>query len=163
VEVEDRRAGVTLVELMAVLALIGILAGLVTASFGRVLARAQTTSALHQLAADISYTRMLAVRGGSRVELRFTNEGSCGDPQSGRFSADGYRITVRDPAPRVVRVARLQSSASGVCLESNNDTNIVFGSRGLLLPFENRTVWSRRKDVVDSLTVSVLGRVRRRF
>ncbi len=154
---EDRREGVTLVELMAVLALIGVLAGLASASLGRVLARAQTTAALHQLAADISYTRMLA------VELRFTNEGTCGAPRSGRFSADGYRITVRDPVPRVVRVARLRSSASGVCLESNNDTNIVFGSRGILLPFENRTVWSRRRGVVDSLTVSVLGRVRRRF
>lgn len=150
-------------ELMAVLALAGVLAGLASASLGRVLARAQTTTALHQLAVDISYARMLAVRGGSRVELRFMNEGSCGPPRSGRFSADGYQITVRDPVPRVVRVARLRSSASGLCLESNNDINIVFGSRGLLLPFENRTVWSRRQGVVDSLTVSVLGRVRRRF
>ena len=160
---EDRRAGVTLVELMAVLALAGILAGLASASLGRVLARAQTAAALHQLAMDISYTRMLAVRGGSRVELRFVNEGSCGAARRGRFSADGYRITVRDPVPRVVRVARLRSSSSGVCLESNNDTNIVFGSRGLLLPFENRTVWAHRRAQVDSLTVSVLGRVRRRF
>lgn len=160
---ENRRAGVTLVELMVVVALIGILASLATASLNRVLARAQTAAALNQLAVEISYTRMLAVRGGSSVELRFFNEGSCGAPRSGRFSADGYRITVRDPRPRVVRVARLRSAASGVCLESNNDTNIVFGSRGLLLPFENRTVWSRRHGTVDSLTVSVLGRVRRRF
>jgi Tfp pilus assembly protein FimT len=150
-------------ELVVVVALIGILASLATAPLGRVLARAQTAAALNQLAVEISYTRMLAVRGGSSVELRFFNEGSCGAPRSGRFSADGYRITVRDPKPRVVRVARLRSSASGVCLESNNDTNIVFGSRGLLLPFENRTVWSRRHGAVDSLTVSVLGRVRRRF
>lgn len=155
------RAGFTLVELMTVLALVGILAALAWPSLGRMLARAQTTAALNQFAADLAYARMLSVRGGSRVVVRF--EGSCAAPRYGRFSADGYRITVRDPRPRDVRVARLRSDASGVCLESNNDRDLAFDSRGLLLPFENRRVWSRRGEVADTLTISVLGRVRRSF
>jgi len=158
---EERRAGVTLVELMVVLALVGILAGLAAPSMGRVMARAQTTAALSQFALDMAYARMLSVRSGSRVEIAF--QGGCAAPRYGRFSADGYRITVRDPRPRVVRVASLRSDATGVCLESNNDRTLAFNSRGLLAPFENRRVWSRRGTVADTVIISVLGRIRRSF
>ena len=48
------------------------------------------------------------------------------------------------------------------CLYIGGD-QIAFGSRGLLAPFNNRTVRAVQDDARDSLTVSVVGRVYRRF
>jgi hypothetical protein len=49
-----------------------------------------------------------------------------------------------------------------VCYEVNADS-IAFDSRGLLAPFNNRTVRAVQGDARDSLTVSVVGRIYRRF
>ncbi len=160
---EERKAGFTLVELLVVVLLVGVLASLAAPSLGGMVARAQTTGALNRLTTDLAYARMLAVRGGRQVQVLFVDEGSCGLPRAGRVLADGYRMMVGGPTPRLLRAVRLNGDAAGVCLESNNDRDIVFNSRGLLVPFENRTVWARRARTADSLTISVLGRVARRF
>jgi type II secretion system protein H len=159
----ERKAGFTLIELLMVVALVGILAAVVSPALGGVVARAQTSGALNRLTTDLAYARMLAVRGGRSVEVLLVDGGSCGRPRAGRVLADGYRMTVAESPPRLLRAVRLNGDAAGVCLESNNDRDIVFNSRGLLVPFENRTVWARRSRTADSLTISVLGRVARRF
>lgn len=158
----DERAGATLMELLIAVGMIGVLAALVVPSLSGIVARAETRGALDRFAADATYARMLAVRNGTRVELQLLNSGVCPAQRAGRFAADGYRITVRRSPPAVVREVRLRSSA-GLCLVTSNDGVIVYGGRGLPLPFENRTVWARKGTTSDSMTISVLGRILRRY
>jgi prepilin-type N-terminal cleavage/methylation domain-containing protein len=155
--------GATLIELLVAVGLVGVLAALAAPTFTGIIARAETRGALDRFAADAAYARMLAVRNGARVDLQLLNSGVCPAPRPGRFAADGYRITVRRSPPMVVRQVRLRGSGKGVCLVTSNDGAIVYGGRGLPLPFENRTVWARKGSVSDSLTISVLGRVLRRW
>ena len=158
----ERKEGFTLVEMMTVLALVGILGALASPALGRVAARAHTAAALNQFAADVAYARMLAVRFGARTEVRFLNSGTCASARGGRVAANGYSITLRTTPALVVRRTHLHERGSA-CLESNNDLTLGFSSRGLLLPFENRTVWALRGGARDSLSISVTGRVYRRF
>jgi hypothetical protein len=55
------------------------------------------------------------------------------------------------------------NGASAVCLSSNNSDTVAYNSRGLLVPFANRKVVGVRGAVRDSLTISVVGRIYRRF
>jgi prepilin-type N-terminal cleavage/methylation domain-containing protein len=155
------KAGVTLVELMAVLTLVGVLISLVSPAMGRVAGRARAVTALNQFTADVAYARMLAVRNGNRVELRFLDDARCGARRFGRFTAGGYRISVLEAVPRPLVERRREHLGRGVCLDSNSDRTMVINARGLLVPFENRTVWSRYGEMADSVKISVLGRVRR--
>jgi hypothetical protein len=45
----------------------------------------------------------------------------------------------------------------------NSSDTVAFNSRGLLSPFANRTLHAVQGEVRDSLTVSVVGRIYRRF
>lgn len=158
---EDRRAGVTLAEILTVLVILGILSAIAAPSLRAMIARHQAVGALNQLAGDLMLARMTAVREGHRVVVTFADGGRCGPPRFGRFTADSYRITTQSPVPRLIRETRLDEAGAGVCLESNNDRTIVYSSRGLPIPFENRRVWARRWGESDTLVISVLGRMRR--
>ncbi|HYW08767.1 MAG TPA: prepilin-type N-terminal cleavage/methylation domain-containing protein [Longimicrobium sp.] len=155
--------GATLIELLVAVGLIGVLAALAAPTFTGIIARVETRGALDRFAGDAAYARMLAVRNGTRVDLQLLNSGVCPAPRPGRFAADGYRITVRRSPPRVAREVRFRNHGSGVCLVTSNDGVIVYGGRGLPLVFENRTIWARKGNVSDSLTISVLGRILRRY
>jgi len=161
--VKGCRVGITLPELLTVLVILGILASLTAPSFTRMIARMQRVAALNQLAADVYHTRMLAVRWGVRTELRLLNEGGCSTRLRGRRAANAYRIVVHTRPERTVKEVRALDLGRGVCFEHNNDATLLFNSRGLPVPFENRTVWARRGPAADSLTFSVLGRVLRRY
>ena len=161
--VDHRRAGVTLVELMIVLVLVGILVSIAAPSARRMIERAEANAALNQLVAELSYTRMLAVRTGYGTELRLVRGPTCPAPRLGRIAADRYLVVARDPAPRVVRETRVRHAGRGACLESNGDPSIRFNPRGMLVPFENRTVAARSGDASAHLTMSVLGRILRRY
>ena len=162
-QVDHRRAGATLAELAVVLVLVGILVSIAAPSARRMIERAEAEAALNQLVADLAYTRMRAVRGGHGTELRLMLGAECPRPRLGRIAADRYLVVAHDPAPRVLRETRVRQAGRGACLESNNDASIFFNSRGLLVPFENRTVAARSGDASAHLTMSVLGRVLRRY
>ena len=150
-------------ELSIVLVLIGILVSIAAPSGRRMIERAEAEAALNQFVADLGFTRMRAVRSGYRTELRLMPGAGCPGPSLGRIAADRYLVVVHDPAPRVVKETRVRNGGRGACLESNNDASIFFNPRGLLVPFENRTVAARSGDASAHLTMSVLGRVLRRY
>jgi prepilin-type N-terminal cleavage/methylation domain-containing protein len=154
------RRGVTLVEMMAVLTIIGILAGLAAPRLSGMLSRERTRSALNRFTVDFHLARMAALRSGQRVELRFTSSGSC-PAASHVVGADGWSIVMAREG-RVLKQVRA-GDLDGVCLQSSNDAILVVDSRGLLAPFENRTVRALGAGYADSLTVNVLGRVTRKY
>lgn len=158
---ERGRGGYTLAEILAVLAITGILAALAAPALQGMIARAQVRAALNQLTVDLWNARAMAVRSGSRVEVVFLDPGSCTTRARNRVAATAYEVAVRDPVRRVLRRTELRDLGPGVCLESNNGATLVFGSRGLPVPYQNRTVWARKGAMADSMAVSVLGRMRR--
>lgn len=157
-----RRGGYTLLELMLVVALVGILAAHAVPRWSRYLDRVRVQAALERFAGDVARARMTALREGARVELELVPAPHCPGAGSGVVTAGGYRI-------RTAGEAGAGGHADGAvtdlpaCLGTNNDAVVSFNSRGLLAPYENRTVWAERNGQRDTITVSVLGRVYRRY
>jgi prepilin-type N-terminal cleavage/methylation domain-containing protein len=155
--------GVTLVELLTVLCLLGIGASLMGPALGKAVAQSRIRSGLNLFASDVAAARMTAMRSGTRVRLEFIESADCPSPRDRVRGSGGYRVIRLSTPPAVVRTVRLSDLAPGLCLESNNDGDMVFNSRGMPVPFENRTVWASSRHLRDSLTISVLGRIRRRY
>ncbi len=153
-----RARGFTLVEVMMVLVVVGIAAGIVAPKMHAFLARNRVRVALNRLAADLAYARAVAVRSGSGAVLRFHPE-----PECGARATVAYSIALRGADPGPARRSDLRDVGGRVCLLFNGPDSVAFSSRGLLLPFQNRTVWSTEAGARDSLTISVMGRVYRRF
>lgn len=77
--VRDRggRQGFTLLELLIVLALLGIMAGVVAPATGRFLERMNFRRQTSALVAGIRYARLMAVGKGRPVEMRFDRQSGC--------------------------------------------------------------------------------------
>ena len=101
-----------------------------------------------------------AIRTGNSVHLTLDNSGACARPAHGA-AADGWTL-VRSDGNQLHTVTR-GDLGPGVCVQSTGDASILINSRGLLGPFENRTVWVSYRGRADTITVSVLGRVLRRY
>jgi prepilin-type N-terminal cleavage/methylation domain-containing protein len=155
-------AGYTLVELLTVLVLAALLAGLAYPRLDGFLSRTRTDAALSQLSGDLHYTRMLAIRSGRTAVLRAIPGPRC-ETGTGRYGVAEYRIVLRDDAGRVAKRVRVGDGVPGLCLEMNGADSIAFSSRGLLHGFMNRTVWVRHGPARDSLAISTAGRILRRF
>jgi prepilin-type N-terminal cleavage/methylation domain-containing protein len=147
--------GFTLVEVMIALVVAGVVLGMAAPRLEGALRRARTVGALNRLAMDLDFARMAAVRSGRGATLRFVTDRRC--PARG---GGGYVVRVRGD------LSVLRHSAAPdelpVCYQVNADS-IAFDSRGLLAPFNNRTVRVELDGRRDSLTVSVMGRVYRRW
>jgi len=150
------RRGVSLMEVVMVMAIMGILVSIATPRLDAYIRRERVRSALNRVAGDLEFTRILAVRSGAPAVLRFTAHPRC--PKKG---GAGYVIRLRgNPAP--ARVAYPPDDYL-VCYTSTNSDSVTFGSRGLLAPYNNRTLRAIDGPFRDSLTVSAVGRVYRRF
>jgi prepilin-type N-terminal cleavage/methylation domain-containing protein len=158
----DGRGGHTLVELMAVVAVLGVMAAMGMPRMQALLAHIRTRGALNRVVADLAYTRHLAVRTGRTAALQVEPSGDCPAPPSG-VSGHRYRIVVAGPDSVAARVD-LRLDAGRVCLTSNQSARVAFNSRGLLAPFNNRTLFVRHGTYpADTLRISVVGRMLRRY
>ncbi|HEX2202114.1 MAG TPA: GspH/FimT family pseudopilin [Longimicrobium sp.] len=151
--------GYTLVEVMMVLVILGVAAAMTGPSLRRWTAKVRVQAALNLVATDLAHARIQAVRSGRGAVVRFQASGDCG----GRRAGHRYVVVAR-PA-RVVRSTSVRMDGARVCLEYTNSDTVAFNSRGLLVPFANRTIRATavRGQVRDSLTLSVAGRIFRRF
>ena len=148
--------GYTLFELMATLVIAGIAMSIAVPSMDGMLRRERVRAAMNRLAGDLEYTRMAAVRNGRATVMRFTPGPGCPRP-----GGTGYRIGLKGTAT----VLREWHAVDGVavCFVTNNADSLVYNSRGLLAPFNNRTIRGVLGTARDSLTISVAGRIYRRF
>jgi len=148
--------GYTLYELMATLVIAGIAMSIAVPSMEGVLRRERVHSAMNRLAGDLEFTRMVAIRDGSSAVFRFVPGPGCRRPGGTgyRIALKGSKTTLRESHP---------VDAIPVCYTTNNADTLVYNSRGLLAPFNNRTITGVLGNARDSLTVSVAGRIYRRY
>lgn len=148
-------AGFTLVELLLVMVLVGIMAGLAAPRLDEAARRARARSALDQLSADLYYARLLAVREGRRTVVRFTR-------QDVRCHSPNYQVVVRADPERVAKRTVLEAGG-GLCLQLGTVDSVAFTSRGLPAQVNNRKMYVRWTGGADSLRLSMLGRVYRHY
>lgn len=144
----DNRSGFTTVELLLVLVLMAVLAGLGQPSFMEYVGRQKTRSALDRIVADIALARSVAVRSGTRTELLFT-------------SATDYQV-LRGSAGLVVKKVSLARDYQGVQVAAPTaDGRLAFNPRGLVLNLGNGLVIATLGSSADTVQITPTGRAYR--
>jgi type II secretory pathway pseudopilin PulG len=143
-------AGYTLIESLVLLVVVGILSSLSIPSLTPYIERARVRGTLDRLSGELYQARVLAVRAGTRVHIRFVPGSGC---------AEAYELIRLDTGALVHRVT-VADEANGVCLSSNVPRSFSIDSRGLLLG-SARTVFASAGGERDSLIISMVGRVLR--
>lgn len=155
-------AGFTLPEMMAVLAVMGIMAAIAAPRMARWTAILRTRTAINRIATDLAYTRQLAARTGSRARLEVERSADCPAPAGWR-AGHRYRV-IRAGRDSIVAVRELRQDRAPLCMASNGTGPVEFRSTGVLVGFDNRTLVVRQGAYPpDTLTLSAVGRVRRRY
>lgn len=155
--------GYTLAELMIVLCVAGILYALLSPVWTGYVTHVRVRGAANRVAGDLAYLRALAVNRGHAAVLVLEPSADCRVSHRGRLAGHRYRVYSRSEPGVALRTVDLRIDAARLCMEMNGTDSLVFNSRGLLAGFNNRTIWLHQADRADSLTVSVVGRVRRRY
>ena len=128
-----RSPGFTLLELMTVLAVLGIVASVAALAWPRFEAAVRLDAAAHQLAADLHDARVVAIASAARARLTFIR----GDVRYRVERADddgSWRPSAVRDLPRGIRIADVNSggdlvfSARG---NAENGTVVLVDGRGL--------------------------------
>lgn len=143
------RAGFSLVELMAVLTLVGLLLGAGVPRFDRIIGTYRVQASLNLIAAQIYLARMTAVRTGHSSELVLSSDAGCVTALRNRTAggATGVRIALSQSRP---------------CVTHSGDSVLRFNSRGMLHP-PTRSIYAREATFPDTLRLSIAGRIRRSY
>lgn len=147
----SRPPGFSLVELLAVLVVVGVLAASAAPSLAAYAEGIRRRGALDRVTADLYLARVLAVRGGEPVEIRFLPRGA--------ECVTGYSLVRSRDEVELSRV-RLREEAPGFCLGVRGGAAIRIDARGLPAGAA-RTLVGRLGARSDSLRVSMVGRVHR--
>lgn len=156
------RRGFTLPELVMAMSIAVLAVALATPRMDAVLTRIRVRNAANRVAADIAYARQLAARTGHRTRVRLLPSGDCPGPR-GWTAGHRYLVLGRTAADSVAVTGNLRLGGGRVCLASNQSDAVHFGSHGVLAGFNNRTLVISEGRMVDSLIISAVGRVRRRY
>jgi prepilin-type N-terminal cleavage/methylation domain-containing protein len=138
--------GFTLLELMVVICIAAVLAGLWAPRAARVLDWIETDSAARDVTTAIAVTRHGAVMQSTRARLVI----SADTLRIERLTAQGWELWRRHPGP----------ASHGVRLETSNPI-LVFGPTGMGWGASNTTIVLRRGSQAETITMSRVGRVKR--
>ena len=138
-----RRSAFTLLELLVVLTVTGVLLALTVPRFVALRDRQAVRAAVDELGAAFATARSAAIARRAMVAVVF-------DTAAGAFEVRSDRTVV---------TRRPLRDVYGTSLASSRDS-AVYDPRGLGYGVTNLTVTVRRGSMVDTLTMSRLGRVR---
>jgi type II secretion system protein H len=145
------RSGHTLIELLTVLAVIALLVSAAAPSMKGYMERNRVRRALDRIANDISYARILAVRSGSRVVLRFS-------------SPTSYELVQQGATPTTLRSVSLATDFPGVTITPpTTDSRLEFDSRGMLRSTPSGAMVARSGTAADSASITLAGGVYRAY
>jgi Tfp pilus assembly protein FimT len=150
-----------MVEVLAVLCIVGLVCALAAPRAEAMLARMRVSAAGNLVAGDLALVRMLAVRNGHTAVLVLEPSPDCQVLFHGRRAGFRYRVQSRGEPAVPARVVDLRLAGGRVCMEMNGPDTLAVNSRGLPRGFNNRTVWVHERGYADSIFLSVVGRVRR--
>ncbi|MDQ3555638.1 MAG: GspH/FimT family pseudopilin [Gemmatimonadota bacterium] len=164
----SRAGGFTLIELLAVLVVLGILASLAAPAMSAWVAHTKRQAVLDRIATDVAYAKMLAMRSGRPVELRFAIHAypDC-ELTSGFGGFRGYAVWMMTDPQREAKRVDLLEEVRGICLAANNFQGgalapLGFNSRGLPSSgVSPRTIRVRTGARADSIRINAIGRVLR--
>jgi prepilin-type N-terminal cleavage/methylation domain-containing protein len=146
----DRR-GVSLLEVMMVIVIGGLLASMAIPRFANLTSAWRSMGATSQVAADIAYTRMMAVREGRTVSMT--------------IASNVYTIVAENTdgsARRTLRTVRIQDNFPGTTLAVDGGVGrFAFDSRGVLKANSGTGITVARNSRSQHLAVTAIGRVTR--
>lgn len=145
--------GFTLTEMMVVVAIIGILAGIAVPSYNQMLERRRLVSATEAVLADLRWARSESIKRNARVRLTFTTTGGT---WSYVIHPDGTDATDTNNALKQENSA----SFSGISVVSNRDFFSFDNIRGVTGTNGTVTLTSSPSNFQTQVVVSPLGRVR---
>lgn len=138
-------AGLTIVECLVAVAVLGIVAGGAAFVWPRLASAFRLEAALHELAADLHDTRVLAVAAAARARVVFVR------------GAAGYRLERADDDGTYHLTAERVLPAGVVVADVNSGGDLVFSGRGNA---ENGTVvLADRRGLRATLRLNQRGRV----
>lgn len=156
--------GLTLVELLAGLAVMALTLGAVLPDFGRLMQRQRLEGAAAQLETELQMARAEAILRGQSVRFSFRADaaGSCYAIHTG--SAQACRCDTAGQAAQCVAGAELIRSVShpagdALRVTSNSASFLFDSSKGTVTPTATMTLANERGDALQ-LIVSLMGRVR---
>ncbi len=154
--------GLTLVELMATLAVSSVMLGSVLPDFSRLVQRQRLEGAAAQLETELQYARSQAVADGRSVRFSFRADAaqSCYVIHTGSANAcrcDGVTTVCAGNAQALRTVS--YEAANGLRVSSNSSSFLFDPTKGTVTPTATMTLSNARGDSLK-LVVNIMGRVR---
>ena len=147
----NKQSGFTLIELMVIIAIMAVSAGIAIPNFLSYMPKHRLNGAARQVMGDLMAARMKAVKLNHRAKVFFYSDHQykiCDDADNNGTVADGEgEVQLRD----------IQTEYSDVTFDSSNPPDPVFSSRGTAT---TTTITLQNSSGLKVITISIAGRVK---